>query len=57
MRFCDAKAMQLVKALPADGRWRVVIFAGDIRDHCAAKRLRDVGFVQPFHKYGDTDKN
>ena len=36
VRFCDAKAMQLVKALPADGRWRIVIFAGDV---CYTERL------------------
>ena len=30
VRSCDAKAMQLVKAIPADGRWRIIIFAGTI---------------------------
>jgi len=39
VRHCDAKAMQLVKALPADGRWRIVIFAGDITQNSAAERL------------------
>ena len=39
VRFCDAKAMPLVKALPADGRWRIVVFAGDIKDENARKRL------------------
>jgi phenol 2-monooxygenase (NADPH) len=43
VRHCDAKAMQLVKALPADGRWRVVIFAGDLREDLASSRLRTVG--------------
>lgn len=42
IRFCDAKPMQLVKAMPADGRWRIVIFAGDIRRSTAFYRLRDV---------------
>lgn len=42
VRFCDARAMHLVKALPADGRWRIVIFAGDIRDSAAASRLEKV---------------
>jgi phenol 2-monooxygenase len=28
--------------LPADGRWRVVIFAGDIRDEAAAQRLNQL---------------
>ncbi|KAE8454402.1 hypothetical protein EG329_000024 [Mollisiaceae sp. DMI_Dod_QoI] len=39
VRFCDAKAMQLIRALPADGRWRVVIFAGDLRDERCTSRL------------------
>jgi len=43
VRFCDAKAMQLVKALPSDGRWRVVIFAGDIRNPMTAQKLSKVG--------------
>jgi phenol 2-monooxygenase len=42
VRFCDAKAMQLVKALPADGSWRIVIFAGDIRCEDSAQKLRNV---------------
>ena len=42
VRFCDAKAMQLVKALPADGRWRIVIFAGDIRLEESAQSLKKV---------------
>lgn len=39
VRFCDAKAMQLAKALASDGRWRVMIFAGDIRKSTASTRL------------------
>jgi phenol 2-monooxygenase (NADPH) len=39
VRFGDAKAMQLVRALPADGRWRIVVFAGDIRIPKSAERL------------------
>jgi len=42
VRFCDAKAMQLVKAFPSDGRWRVVIFAGDIRKDATCERLKKV---------------
>lgn len=42
VRFCDAKAMQLVKALPADGRWRIVIFAGDIFRESSAMKLEKV---------------
>lgn len=42
VRFCDAKAMQLVRALPADGRWRVVIFAGEVGDERCVSRLAKV---------------
>jgi phenol 2-monooxygenase len=47
VRFCDAKAMQLVKALAADGRWRIVIFAGNIRSDTSAQRLKKVCDVHP----------
>jgi phenol 2-monooxygenase len=33
IRFCDARAMQLTKALLVDGRWRIVAFTGK-RPHC-----------------------
>lgn len=42
VRHCDAKAMHLVKALPSDGRWRIVTFAGDINEKSAADRLNKV---------------
>ena len=42
VRFCDAKAMQLIRALPANGRWRIVIFAGDVRHSDKAAKLREV---------------
>jgi phenol 2-monooxygenase len=45
VRFCDAKAIQLVKALPADGRWRIVIFAGDISHEESAQKLKKVGGI------------
>ncbi|KAK0623750.1 FAD binding domain-containing protein [Immersiella caudata] len=40
VRFCDAKAMQLAKAMPADGQWHVVVFAGDLAKPEAAERLK-----------------
>jgi phenol 2-monooxygenase (NADPH) len=46
VRFGDAKAMQLVKALPADGQWYIVVFAGDLAKPEATERLRKVG--RPF---------
>jgi phenol 2-monooxygenase len=42
VRFADAKAIQLVTALPADGRWRIVAFLGDIREPAAADRMKKV---------------
>jgi phenol 2-monooxygenase (NADPH) len=42
VRFCDAFPMQLVRALPSDGRWRIVVFAGDIREDAALRRLSQV---------------
>ncbi|RFU74284.1 fad binding domain-containing [Trichoderma arundinaceum] len=42
VRFCDARPMQLVTALPADSRWHVVVFAGDILQQTAAARLAKV---------------
>lgn len=45
VRFCDARPMHLVKALPADGRWRMIIFPGDIRESESANRLKKVGIL------------
>ncbi|KAL1860655.1 hypothetical protein VTK73DRAFT_7217 [Phialemonium thermophilum] len=42
VRFCDAKAVQLLEMLVATGRWYVVVFAGHIRDAAAAARLDKV---------------
>ena len=44
IRFCDAKAIQLVTAMPSDGRWRIVVFAGDIRQDGASRRLSQVRY-------------
>ena len=42
VRFCDAKEMQFLKALAADGRWRIVVFAGDLNKQLSAERLDKV---------------
>jgi len=49
IRFCDARPVQLVKALPSDGRWRIVVFAGDMADSKVSDRLKQVSysFLQP----------
>jgi len=60
VRHSDAKAMQLVKALPADGRWRIVIFAGDILKTSEAKKLTELASFLgspegPVRKYTPSD--
>ncbi|KAL2155698.1 hypothetical protein VTH82DRAFT_440 [Thermothelomyces myriococcoides] len=42
VRFCDAKAMQLVKGMPANGQWYIVVFAGDLAMPVSAARLKEV---------------
>ena len=42
IRFCDALEMQFLKAFPSDGRWRIVVFAGDVRQIAASRRLSQV---------------
>ena len=42
IRFCDGFPMQLVRALPSDGRWRVVVFAGDVRQAKSSRNLSQV---------------
>ena len=39
VRHCDGYPMQLAKALPSDGRWRIVIFAGDTSQGAAFSKL------------------
>lgn len=43
VRFCDARPMQLVTALPADSRWHVIVFSGDILQQNVAAKLFKVG--------------
>jgi len=51
IRFCDCKAMQLLRAVASDGRWRIVIFAGDINKSKEAERLFAVSIriMRPGH--------
>ncbi len=51
VRFCDAFPMQLVRALPSDGRWRIVIFAGDIRQDAASRKLNQVSYTSKYLAY------
>ncbi|KAK3296514.1 FAD binding domain-containing protein [Chaetomium fimeti] len=56
VRFCDAKAMQLVKGLPANGRWYIVVFAGDVAKPEIAARLNKVSrsLEQTAHRFTPT---
>jgi phenol 2-monooxygenase len=45
VRLSDAKAVQLAKLLQCNGRWRVVVFAGDILDASRYQQLEKVSHV------------
>ncbi|KAK0704036.1 FAD binding domain-containing protein [Lasiosphaeria miniovina] len=53
VRFCDAKAMQLVNALPATGAWYLVVFAGNVSQAESAGRLEQVSgaLEQVVHRF------
>ncbi|KAF1847067.1 uncharacterized protein K460DRAFT_413874 [Cucurbitaria berberidis CBS 394.84] len=42
IRFCDCKAVQLQRVLQSNGRWRVVVFAGDINEVLHRDRLNEL---------------
>lgn len=45
VRFCDARPMQLVAALPADSRWHVVVFSGDVLAPGRLERLAQASSI------------
>jgi 2-polyprenyl-6-methoxyphenol hydroxylase and related FAD-dependent oxidoreductases len=47
VRFCDAKAMQLINGMPANGQWYVVVFGGDIKKPETAASLQKVVLPSP----------
>lgn len=53
VRFSDAKAMQLVKGLPGNGQWFVVVFAGNLAKKEVAEKLEEVCvfFSRPGNPY------
>ncbi|KAF2646370.1 phenol 2-monooxygenase-like protein [Massarina eburnea CBS 473.64] len=58
IRFCDCKAMQLQRVLQSNGKWRVVVFAGDIRTWSHKQRLEKLAssldsLVQRFTPSGE----
>lgn len=42
VRVGDARPVWLTRALPADSRWHLLVFGGDIQNSDAAKRLQKV---------------
>ena len=48
VRFCDCRPVQLQSVLRSDGRWRVVVFAGDVRDAAVRERLEKVCFTRAY---------
>ncbi|PVH72447.1 2-polyprenyl-6-methoxyphenol hydroxylase [Cadophora sp. DSE1049] len=62
VRFCDALPIQLQKALPSDGRWRIVVFAGDLTDSESSARLKKLGHYlnlveSPVRRYTPQDRD
>jgi len=62
VRFCDAKAMQLAKTLHADGRFRIIVFSGDIRKEERKKSLDSLAAYlsseeSPIHRYTKPDED
>ncbi|KAH9877854.1 hypothetical protein J1614_003071 [Plenodomus biglobosus] len=39
IRYCDCKAVQLQSVLRSDGRWRVIVFGGDINEAAQKEKL------------------
>ncbi|KAL4891497.1 FAD binding domain-containing protein [Aspergillus ambiguus] len=64
VRFCDSKPLQLMTSLKSDGRWRVMVFAGDLHSNDNQARLTALGEYLnsaegPLHRFtpkgGDVD--
>jgi phenol 2-monooxygenase len=49
IRFCDCKAVQLLSAMKSDGRWRIVVFAGDVTVAEHKQRLNKVSRCHLMH--------
>ncbi|KAJ5232111.1 hypothetical protein N7468_005067 [Penicillium chermesinum] len=56
VRFCDSKPMQLMECLKSDGRWRIMIFIGDLTVPSSHSKLEMIGKYLaatdgPLHKF------
>lgn len=49
IRFCDARPCQLQPVCKSDGRWRVVVFAGDVTKSSCKDRLDEVSFYRCYY--------
>lgn len=45
VRYSDAKVIQLLSTLKSDGRWRIIVFEGDVQQEEVQKRLDMAGRV------------
>lgn len=43
VRMSDSKVFPLLKLLQSDGRWRIIVFAGDVNDDSTLSRLNTLG--------------
>jgi len=61
VRLCDVKSMQLVKAFPSDGRFRLLIFGGNLQEQSSKDRLQHLaayldspgGPIKPYLRQGE----
>ncbi|PKS13171.1 hypothetical protein jhhlp_000515 [Lomentospora prolificans] len=59
MRFSDARPLQLVKAMPSDSRWNVVLFPGDLNNKQAVERFEKatVELIKTVNTFTAADKD
>ncbi|CAI4219777.1 unnamed protein product [Parascedosporium putredinis] len=59
MRFSDAKPLQLVKAMPSDSRWNVVVFPGDLNKKESAERFEKatIELIKTANAFTPADKD
>ncbi|KAJ5559195.1 hypothetical protein N7461_003167 [Penicillium sp. DV-2018c] len=43
VRFCDSKPLQLMQSLKSDGRWRIMVFAGDLSEPDSRSKVKELG--------------
>ncbi|GFZ46541.1 hypothetical protein JCM24511_04788 [Saitozyma sp. JCM 24511] len=58
VRFCDSVTMQLSRALPSDGKWRIIVFGGRLDNlkkvnEIGAYLESDTGPLKPYRRHGE----